>query len=220
MKYIAVLIVAFAFYWFYSSKDSQKPEPLLVHAPPRPGELSDVEKQYYIQVFDYVMTNLNAKDKYDWKSSDPNLGTIVVGETFISKSSSTCRAFSESYIIGDNKSTAEGIACKREGNEGWCRLKKTDAQTCAMEGSSTFGNFSFPGVNYNVSTPRVSINTGGIGSVGAPKVNGSGIDPGADNGKSDGKAGQGYADTVTGGAGSLAGPTAEKSRNLFNSTFR
>jgi hypothetical protein len=94
--------------------------------------LSDVEKQYYHQVFDYVMEAVKAGESYSWTTGSGS-GNIYVSPSFQSKSDATCRVFSERYIVNGIDETKEGVACKREQRDGWCRLKKTDAQTCALE---------------------------------------------------------------------------------------
>lgn len=94
--------------------------------------LTDAEVEYYRQVFDYTMAVTKAGEHYDWESYSGK-GSLTPGEVFVSKSGANCRSFSETYTIGTTSASAEGVACKREGKDGWCRLRKVDAQTCAME---------------------------------------------------------------------------------------
>jgi hypothetical protein len=99
-------------------------------------QLTDAEIAYYRQVFDYTMTVTNPGENYDWESQNGK-GTFTPEATFVSKSGATCRKFFERYTMGSYGGSVEGLACKRDGREGWCRLKKTDAQTCAMEAPAT-----------------------------------------------------------------------------------
>jgi hypothetical protein len=227
MKYLAILIVALAFIWYYASQPKTQPEPVLVHAPPRPGELSAVEKDYYVKVFEYVMDTITTKEPYPWKSSDNNIGAISVGETFTSKSKAICRPYSETFDVGGYKGTNEGIACKRVGNEGWCRLKKTDALTCALETPAMIAGYPFPGLRYEMpSLPTTggsaeSQQGGGVGKVGPSSTQNAPASPfDGESGNKSNKPGQGYADTVTGTAGGAAGPATGGALNWFNETFR
>lgn len=219
MKYIAAILVLIAFYWFYANREEPKTEPVAVHVSPQPGELSDVEKGYYIKVFDYVMNVLKDNESYAWQSSDVNTGKITVGTLFTSKSSSLCRPFSESFVIGDYQGNYDGIACKRGGSEGWCRLKKSDALTCALEDPANTINFNFPGVNTHVTIGTPSIGSSGTPAINAPQtphVGGNAPQLPAGSKPSGGD----VADKVTGAAGSVAGPVTGGAIKWFNSTFR
>lgn len=224
MKYIALILVSVVFYWFLSEMKTPTTGPVYVGA--KPGELSAVEKEYYIKVFDYAMTTAPDNTPYEWKSSDFNNGSIVANVSFTSKSSARCRRFKERFAIGKTRGEHEGIACKRVGNAGWCRLKLTDALTCALEKSGSYVFHNMPGGG-SINIPTVNIG-GGIGSVGIPAGGSSGGGTNMPAGTSGGSSvdapeaptGQSYADTVTGTAGSAAGPATSGMRNWFNSTFR
>ncbi|MFW0776940.1 MAG: hypothetical protein ACN2B6_04385 [Rickettsiales bacterium] len=228
MKYIAMLLVAAGFYWAFADKLlTPKTEP--VSLPARPGELSDVEKEYYVKVFDYAIATISADGQYDWKSSDTNNGVITAGELFTSKSGYTCRGFAEAFNIGGEQGQHQGIACKRKGADGWCRLKESDALTCALETPATaVANYNFPGAD--TTTPNIAISggIGGIGGISIPSTPGgsrpSSPDmPGAPAGTSSTNkqgSGKGYADTVTGTAGGAAGPAAGTAKEWFQNTFR
>lgn len=215
MKYIAAILVALAFYGYYViSKPKEAPLSLQTEVV-RPGELSSVEKDYYIKVFDYAMTVVEPGKSYDWQGHFENRGKITVDEPFQSKSSSTCRNFSETFTIGGIAGKSEGVACKRNGDDGWCRLKKTDALTCALETPGTMVGFDFPGGNYN--GPNVNVGIGGINTPGVHAPTAPGVNTDAPNSKG---AGKGYAETVTGTAGSAAGPVTKGAKDWFNDVFR
>jgi len=216
MKYIAALLVAIGFYWYFvGSKPAEEPVAVETEVT-RPGELSSVEKEYYIQVFDYTMGVIEGGKSYEWQGHNGNKGKISVEKPFQSKSSATCRNFSETFDIGGQKGKAEGIACKRNGDEGWCRLKKSDALTCALEQPNNIVTFDFPGVHY--STPGINVGTGGVQT---PGISGPSVNTNVDTGNNSNKgAGKTYAETVTGTAGSAAGPVTKGLVGWFNETFR
>jgi hypothetical protein len=221
MKYLAALIVLLGFGLWYALRPAPAPQPALVHASPRPGELSQVEKEYYIQLFDYAMANSLEGAPYPWQSSDINRGEIIAGKAFTSKSSATCRPFTERFTVGGYSGAFEGIACRREGAEGWCRLKTGDALTCALERPADIANFQFPGMSYGGANVSVNVPAGGsgVGQVGAPSAPASPAPFDAPQGGNK-KPGEGYADTVTGTAGRVAGPATGGAINWFNETFR
>jgi hypothetical protein len=225
MKYLAMLIVMAAFIWYYTSQPNDASNTATPQLPARPGELSSAEKNYYIQIFNYTMDNIAAETPHPWRSSDLSGGVIQAGDSFISKSKASCRPYSESFNINGYQGTHEGIACKRVGSEGWCRLKKTDALTCALESGGSIAGYPFPGLNdATPSLPAGSdaqLPTGGIGMVGKPATTAPGATPldGPENHRGD-KPGQSYADTVTGTAGGAAGPATGGALQWFNETFR
>lgn len=98
--------------------------------------LGDSEKSYYDLVFNYTMDAIKADGKYSWQSYGGH-GTISVSDSYVSKSGATCRNFAETFtvqgVVGEN----EGVGCKRVGYDGWCKLRMSDARTCAMEPNST-----------------------------------------------------------------------------------
>ena len=97
-----------------------------------PGGLNDTERHYYSLVFNYAMNNVSDDKPYDWQSHSGN-GSIRISKAYISKSGYICRNFSESYLVLGTEGVSQGVACKRGGNGGWCRLRLNDALTCAME---------------------------------------------------------------------------------------
>lgn len=90
-------------------------------APARPTE---VDLAYREQIFSYAMTTIAAGQSYTWESHSA-MGSFTPAEPFVSKSKSYCRNYQESLTTAGGTVTADGVACKREGGEGWCRLKKT-----------------------------------------------------------------------------------------------
>lgn len=96
------------------------------------SKLDGKQRDYYLRVFNYVMDNIKNDEPYHWESNKEK-GDIRVGEEYISKSKSLCRNFTETFVIDNQSGKSEGAACKRDGNNGWCRLKNTDAHTCALE---------------------------------------------------------------------------------------
>lgn len=94
--------------------------------------LSEASQAYYELVYVYAMEAMQPGQGYAWESYEAS-GSIIPERPFTSKSGSTCRGFSEEYTIGGKKGHDKGVACKRVGKEGWCRLKASDAMTCALE---------------------------------------------------------------------------------------
>lgn len=94
--------------------------------------LSDAEKSYYELVFTYVMDTVKADGTYKWESYSGN-GTFTVSDSYVSKSGATCRNFAEVFTVQGVGGENEGVGCKRAGREGWCKLRMSDALTCAME---------------------------------------------------------------------------------------
>ena len=191
---------------------------LAADAAQAPG-LSSAEQSYYEKVFYYTMDNVQPGQKFDWASYSGK-GTINVDAPFVSKSGSTCRNFSETYTVQGKEGAGKGVACKRGGEEGWCKLKTDNALTCAMEGPPSLftgatgialPNVDVPGVNVSG-----NVNVGGIAPTTNPNLN-PGIDAPAPGHK---PTGQGVADSVTSAAGSVAGPAAGGAISWFGKTFR
>ena len=95
-------------------------------------ELKGNQREYYIRIFNYVMDNIKDDKPYHWKSGTGE-GDIRVSKEYTSKSKSLCRNFTETFVIANQAERSAGVACKRNGNSGWCRLKNEDAHTCAFE---------------------------------------------------------------------------------------
>jgi hypothetical protein len=98
--------------------------------------LESSERAYYDLVFNYTMDAIRADGKYSWQSYGGQ-GTISVSDSYISKSGATCRNFAEIFTVQGVAGENEGVGCKRVGYDGWCKLRMTDARTCAMEPNST-----------------------------------------------------------------------------------
>ena len=131
MHFIAALIFCVGLWLMWGDIIQDKFSPA---SPPNAfiASLSDVEQAYYQQVFDYTMTAIPAGESYTWEGYNGK-GTISVSKVFQSNMGSTCRSFSEVYTSNGVESSAQGTSCKREGKDGWCRLQRGDAATCAME---------------------------------------------------------------------------------------
>ena len=220
MKYIAALIVitAIALWFFYFKKPEIQADPATYAA--MFGGFSDPERGYYQKIFIYAMDTLAAGESYDWKTYSGS-GEITAEALFVSKSKSNCRNFTERFSIGGNKTAYEGIACKRGGDEGWCRLTKQDVLTCALEQ---------PAGSLPVAIPSINIDSGSNnGKAGQPVQNGGTMQaPGTtshpiDTGKpvagNRKTTGGNVADTVTGTAGNAAGPATGGAIQWFNKTF-
>ncbi len=94
--------------------------------------MDEVERTYYFQSFDYAMEEMKKDEKFEWKSYDSS-GYFQVGMPFV-RNDTVCRSFRE-YIVNNKMyaMSSEGVGCKRLGRDGWCKLKKDDMRTCAME---------------------------------------------------------------------------------------
>lgn len=143
------------------------------------NSMSDAEKVYYVQSFNHAMSHIHDGDHYKWESYNSR-GNVRPLTTYASKSKSLCRTFKETYIIGSYSGEQDGIACKRMGKSGWCRLKKGDAQTCALERDRTdivFGNMNVGSVSMGsidlggmqITIPTYDTDIGGLGHVEAPE---------------------------------------------------
>lgn len=181
------------------------------------SQLTRVEKSYYEQVFNYTMDTTKPNETYEWKSYRTS-GAILVGEPYVANSGSTCRNYIERITIQNVTGEDEGVSCKRQGREGWCKLKAHNALTCAMEKPADFFNVSMPSLNGRL--PEMSINAGGIpsggGNVAAPDPS---MPRGVDAPRAPDVSGAGYADTVTGAAGAAAGPVTRTLKSWFGENF-
>lgn len=145
------------------------------------GTPVEADLSYHQDVFDYVMTSVDAGKGYDWKTPAVR-GTITPDATYVSKSGSTCRQFKETVETLASKGDQSAIACKRKGADGWCRLKPGNAQTCALEthdidfqvGEVNFGGFSLGtvgvgGMDVEVKVPPIG-GVPGIGGIHGPNT--------------------------------------------------
>lgn len=189
-------------------------------APVAPGSsttyLLPAEQEYYRQSFDYTMNHIEAGKPYEWASYSGS-GTIVPGALFVSKSKSSCREFSEAFTVGGVADKREGIACRREGREGWCRLRKDQAQTCAMEARG--GAMGVPGANVGVPSINIPAGNGGSSSAsGHYNTSAPGVDAPNYNGEQ--PKGTDIADAVTGAAGEAGTQGSKGIADWFFGTFR
>lgn len=98
--------------------------------------LTKAEQDFYHKSFDYAMETLKDNATYEWRTATA-YGTITAGRHFISNSKATCRKFSETYAFASGSGTMQGVGCKRQGHEGWCKLKESDMLSCAFEPPET-----------------------------------------------------------------------------------
>ncbi|MDX1974238.1 MAG: hypothetical protein SFT92_01035 [Rickettsiales bacterium] len=219
IRILLAAAVLFGVYWVWSYFSPPAPAvlpPVSVESAPR--ELSQQEKEYYVRIFDYTMDYVQGGQSYAWQTHGGK-GDIAVEEPFTSKSKTLCRKYKEQLIIANKQTTIAGIACKRQGRDGWCRLKEDNALTCAMEKPNYLGTVGVQ--TPTTSTPNINLPAGGVGRVGAPsKGASSGSSGPRAPGEVDAPDGETYADTVTGTAGAAAGPATSGAFKWFNDTFR
>lgn len=109
----------------------------LLHKPiPKQAQVAraftDAEVEYLEKTFDYAMESLKAGEHMDWSAAAVN-GRISVGKEYTSAQKIQCRNYIEIARTYDAQKVESGIACKRVGKDGWCRLNPDDAQSCALE---------------------------------------------------------------------------------------
>lgn len=193
------------------------PFPALAANPSSLSALSDHEKTYYEKIFAYTMDNVAGGQKFQW-ATHSGQGTIAVEEMFVSKSGVPCRRYFEQFKVQQVDGALKGVACKRQGKEGWCRLKPSNAYTCAMEDPAYM--FSMPSIN----APDMSIGPVGNPFAGASvntnintdintNVDVDGAKPNTDH------IGQDLAGGVTGNAGKAAGSAVGSGISWFTKTF-
>lgn len=182
--------------------------------------LASAEKSYYALAFSYAMSTIKTGEAYEWKTYSSN-GAIRPEDPFISRSGSECREFTETFTIQGVQGENVGVGCKRKGDDGWCRLGLKQALTCAMEKRNSF-DIDIPVVNLNA--PDVNINMPSVGGTGgsqsAPSGAGVGQVGGGSSSSGRSTTGEDVADTVTGAAGSVAGPATGGMIRWFGETFR
>jgi hypothetical protein len=192
------------------------PPGALAAAPSSLVALDDAERTYYAQIFTYTMDNVAGGQKFQWNTHSGG-GTIAVEEVFISKSGVPCRRYFEQFKVHQVDGALKGVACKRQGDDGWCRLKPTNAYTCAMEDPAylfTMPSISGPEMTVGpVGNPFDGVNTN-------PNVNpniNTNVD--VEMPKTKEITGQDIAGGVTGNAGKAAGSAVGNSIGWFTKTF-
>lgn len=100
--------------------------------------LTKVERDYYHSMFDYAMEAAVDGQAISWMVDDSGTsGQIIPGAAFITKYDLPCRPYEEYMRRPDaGEQRFEGVACKRDGKPGWCRLTKKSLPTCAFERNS------------------------------------------------------------------------------------
>lgn len=94
--------------------------------------LTSAEQDYYDKSFSYAMEALADDQLYEWRTSDAD-GKIRAGTYFTNKTGGQCRGFSEIYRIGQQEGQLSGYGCKRDGRDGWCKLREGNMMSCALE---------------------------------------------------------------------------------------
>lgn len=122
--YIATAIFLLFIAWLL-----HKPIP---RAPQVAREFTDSEIEYLEKTFDYAMETLKAGEHMDWSVAAVN-GRISAGKEYVSTQKASCRNYIEIARTYDAQKVESGIACKRVGKDGWCRLNPDNAQSCALE---------------------------------------------------------------------------------------
>lgn len=102
--------------------------------------LNDAEQDYYLKSFDYALDTLKNDAIYEWRTATSE-GAIRAGKRFVSKSNATCRSFSETYSLSGISGKMSGFGCKREGKDGWCKLREGNMLSCAFESPQTVFDF-------------------------------------------------------------------------------
>lgn len=94
--------------------------------------LSSAEQDYYDKSFSYAMDTLPPEQVYEWRTNSAD-GKIRAGKYFNNQSGGKCRTFSEIYRIGEQEGEIIGYGCKRDGRDGWCKLREGNMMSCALE---------------------------------------------------------------------------------------
>lgn len=215
IRIIVAFFAACGLYWMWSLFEPQTPEPAPSHQG-HSGSLTAAEQQYYLTMFDYTMDNVQPGHSQSWSTHSAN-GRITVEEPFLSKSKSNCRRYTESIAFANKQHASQGVACKRQGDNGWCRLKENGPLTCAMESRVSVAGIPF---QRDITLPSIGGTDTNV-NIAIPSGNSTTtINPGQIQQPSgDAPSGESYADTVTGTAGAAAGPAASGALKWFGETF-
>ncbi|MBV8938394.1 MAG: hypothetical protein JO089_00955 [Alphaproteobacteria bacterium] len=96
------------------------------------GLMDDAELTFYYDTFDYVMEKVKPNETFPWKTYASN-GEITPAGPFAGKGT-VCRSFREVVNVKNQHGAVyEGTGCKRVGADGWCKLRKNDVLSCALE---------------------------------------------------------------------------------------
>ncbi|MDX2072950.1 MAG: hypothetical protein SFX19_01140 [Alphaproteobacteria bacterium] len=104
----------------------------ITRAPQVARAFTDSEIDYLEKTFDYAMDNLKEGEYQDWSVAAVN-GRISVGKHYVSKQKADCRHYVEVARTHDAQKVESGVACKRQGKAGWCRVHGDNPQSCALE---------------------------------------------------------------------------------------
>lgn len=105
-------------------------------APQLIGLMDQAERDYYYKMFSYTMETVRPRQESAWKSYRSS--GVITPETPFGGKNTVCRPFKEKINIqGTMVATFEGVGCKRVGEEGWCKLTKSEMLSCAGEPPNT-----------------------------------------------------------------------------------
>lgn len=126
MKVFYVLLALLAL-WVYSLLNKPIPKQQQVARAFTATEIDYLEQSFY-----YAMDTLKEGEYLDWSAAAVN-GRITVGKPYESGKKALCRPYVEVARTYDAQKVDNGIACKRVGKEGWCRVHGENPQSCALE---------------------------------------------------------------------------------------
>lgn len=95
-------------------------------------EFTDSEIAYLEKSFDYAMDMLKPGEHMDWSVAAVN-GRVSAGKEYTSTQKANCRQYVEISRTYEAQKVDSGIACKRVGKDGWCRIHGTNPPSCALE---------------------------------------------------------------------------------------
>ena len=90
------------------------------------------QREYYELSFSYAMSGTQTGEIYEWRSHYAE-GQIRPGRRFANQYGNTCRPFAETYKVGRHHGQNTGFGCKRQGADGWCKLREGNMLNCALE---------------------------------------------------------------------------------------
>lgn len=96
------------------------------------SKLDREDREYYNLSFSYAMDSTLTDDFYEWRTATAE-GKIRPGQRFANNEGHTCRPFAETFKVGKMLGQASGFGCKRQGENGWCKLHDGNMLTCALD---------------------------------------------------------------------------------------
>ncbi len=120
--------------------------------------LTEDERDYYDRVFSYAMETQAEDQEFPWKTY-ASYGIFMAKAPFESKQGTVCRPFQERFTIGGESSAYAGFACRRVGEEGWCKLKEGDFLSCALSPRPSFVDQAVEDAERTLQRGENSLNT-------------------------------------------------------------